>query len=596
VSDSTEHVANYSAGALSKSELLQQVEDDLFELYRFGVLQTSIKPNIIYSEAYELRTLIFDLRFDQMDLCILTKLQGSPPSEDPVSECEKEYAFFPTEQTYDVTDVFDVELSKKSLSQFNPGRWEVTFVPFPFGLQPDGTIDPVQAAQMKAFLREFLNEPTFDEVTLKHPPLYRTLTLLNEEGDFVGITSSWEKGLDLLFTTVLLSLDETEGGLGIYNSIWPDAQLSDARPFHETGKAAVKPLVLILTPPPDGPLGEKWGTFPFSFQLLPAFGAVLAYGGGGFWASVGGNEQAGGPIRRDFLPILPQYALGKERGSGSLELYGVMPDGTVQNVFLPSISLRPLELGAPHWCNEFNSEDAVKRTACRDFVRTTTTLQAIETLQHGLGYMHAPEPRKRYHFDGEKASIERLYELSADPTDQIGLLLHQLVNQYTTLGVSTVWGQITSEWNGVGPQAGMEATLHRSHAREEIAAGENHLAYAIEKFKDEFAFNKEIKSLLEDALAMHDLALSNYDDWDYEAALESAMHVLSFADQALTVMGEPDRIHDPVTEAVELPTISVIGEAVDIDQLKSMLETMKLEDYTAGSATMNSNHLHFYEK
>ena len=594
-SDSTEHIANYSAGALSKSELLQQVEEDFFELYRFGVLQTSIKPNIIYSEAYELRTLIFDLRFDQMDLCILTKLQGSPPSEDPVSECETEYVSFPTERTYDVTDVFDVELAKKSLSQFNPGRWEVTFVPFPFGLQPDGTIDPVKAAQMKAYLREFLNEPTIGGVTLKHPPLYRTLTLLNEEGDFVDITSSWEKGLDVFITTTLLSLDEPEG-LGIYNSIWPDAQLSDARPFHETGKAAVKPLILILTPPPDGPLGEKWGTFPFSFQQLHALGAVFAWGGGGFWLSVGGNEQASGLIRRDFLTILPQYVLGKERASGSLELYGVMPDGTVQSFSFPAITLRPLELGAPHWCNEFNSEDAVKRTACRDFVRTTTTLQAIETLQHGLGYMHAPEPRKRYHFDGEKASIERLYELAADPTDQIGLLLHQLVNQYTTLGVSTVWGQITSEWNGVGPQAGMQATLHRSHAREEITAGENHLAYAIEKFKDEFAFNQEIKSLLVDTLAMHDLALSNYDDWDYEAALESAMHVLSFTDQALTLMGEPDHIHDPVTEAVELPTISVIGEAVDINQLKSMLETMKLEDYTAGAAIMNSNHLHLYEK
>jgi hypothetical protein len=59
---------------------------------------------------------------------------------------------------------------------------------------------------------------------------------------------------------------------------------------------------------------------------------------------------------------------------------------------------------------------------------------------------------------------------------------------------------------------------------------------------------------------MHDLALSNYDDWDYEAAIESAMRVLSFTDQALTLMGEPDRIHDPLAEAVELPSISVMGE------------------------------------
>jgi hypothetical protein len=307
-------------------------------------------------------------------------------------------------------------------------------------------------------------------------------------------------------------------------------------------------------------LKEKWGSFPFSFQIIPALGAVFAYGGGGFWASVSGNEQATGLFRRDFLPVVPQYALGQERGSGSLPLYGVMPDGKVQEFSFPSLTLRPLEVGAPHWCNEFNAADPVKRSACRDFVRTTTTLQALETLQHGLGYMHSPEPRKRYHYDGQKASIQRMYELAADPTDQIGHLLHQLVNQYTTLGVSTVWGQIISEWNGVGPQAGMQATLHRSHAREEIAAGENHLAYAIEKFKDEFSLNQQIKSLLKDALAMHDLALSNYDDWDYEAAIESAMRVLSFTDQALTLMGEPDRIHDPLTEAVELPSISVMGE------------------------------------
>jgi hypothetical protein len=34
---------------------------------------------------------------------------------------------------------------------------------------------------------------------------------------------------------------------------------------------------------------------------------------------------------------------------------------------------------------------------------------------------------------------------------QIGLLLHQDINQYTNVGVTTLWAQCASDWNGAGP-------------------------------------------------------------------------------------------------------------------------------------------------
>jgi len=52
----------------------------------------------------------------------------------------------------------------------------------------------------------------------------------------------------------LLTGDAASGGLGVYTSIWPDASVTGAKPYHETGKPTVKPLALILTPAPDGPL------------------------------------------------------------------------------------------------------------------------------------------------------------------------------------------------------------------------------------------------------------------------------------------------------------------------------------------------------
>ena len=62
------------------------------------------------------------------------------------------------------------------------------------------------------------------------------------------------------------------------------------------------------------------------------------------------------------MMILPQYFLGPRKGAGDNPLYWVMPDGDVQISPVP-IAWRSIDLGAPHWCNEFNSPDAVKRSA-----------------------------------------------------------------------------------------------------------------------------------------------------------------------------------------------------------------------------------------
>jgi hypothetical protein len=390
-----------------------------------------------------------------------------------------------------------------------------------------------------------LNEPVLpDGTTLPHTPLYRDLTVPDGKGGFTEISSSWEHGFDQIFTIIMMASSAEDGGLGLHDVIWPDAMPAGERPYHETGKPGVRPMALFLTPAPGGPTGELWGTFPTSLTAGAAMASVMVWGGGSIWISTGGNEGAGGFYRRDFLNLVPQYVLGPNRGNGSATPMGVFPDGSVHELPLNALTKNAIDFGAPHWCNEFDSEDPVKREACRQFVKSTTTLQSIETLQHGLGYMHAPEPRKRYHYDGETSSVERLYELLASPDDLGGHLMHGIVNQYTTAGISTVWGQITSEWNGVGPSAGMQASLLRSHVREEVAAAESQLAYAQRKLAQ--SHDPEAALLLHSAVATHLWAVQAYDDWEYESALGAAQRMLSLIDKALSKLGEPDRIQDPL--------------------------------------------------
>jgi len=75
--------------------------------------------------------------------------------------------------------------------------------------------------------------------------------------------------------------------------------------------------------------------------------------------------------------------------------------------------------------------------------------------------------------------------LLSDPSDSFGQLLYHDVNMYTTAGLSTVWSQSVSEWNGTGPHAGMQASLFRSHARGEMAAAEAALTQATSAFQQQ---------------------------------------------------------------------------------------------------------------
>ena len=557
VSDNTRELARFAAGAIDASEVVDRVASNAFELYRYGVLQPSIKANNVYSEAYELRVLVVDLRYDETDSCILSKLDADA---DPAA-CLASSDGFDTEKLYELADVFDTELAAQSLTEFVPASWTVTTVPFPFGRQADGTIDRIAGARAKAALRQNLNAPTFpnprggDPIVLTHPPLYRELSFVDSSGGFDTLTSTWEFGVDAALAERLFSRVAEAGGLGVYDTIWSDAKVIGEEPFHRTGRAPVKPLLFFMTPPPSGPQNEKWGTFPLNVR-----GALLltTWCGGGWWASVGGNEQAGGIFRRDYFTLVPQYLLGKHRGAGSEDPMGVMPDGTVRSMQrFSGQTHKSLEIATVHWVDQFDSNDPAERALARSFVREVSTLQALETMQHGLGYLHAPEPRQRYHFDGETSSLRRMYELAQNRRDLTGSLLHRFINQYTTHGVSTVWCQCTSEWNGVGPQTGMQTTLFRSHAREAVAAAEQELRYALEEAVGLPAVDQATVEQLRLAVAAHEEALASYDDWEYAAAIAATWRVLHHVDRALTAIGQPDRIHDPVAAFGPFP---IVGE------------------------------------
>ena len=71
------------------------MQQNAFELYRYGVLAPTIKANNVYSEAYELRTLVVDLRYDSMDLCILNALKQGLSTSAAASQCKSGVRQFP---------------------------------------------------------------------------------------------------------------------------------------------------------------------------------------------------------------------------------------------------------------------------------------------------------------------------------------------------------------------------------------------------------------------------------------------------------------------------------------------------------------------
>ena len=224
-------------------------------------------------------------------------------------------------------------------------------------------------------------------------------------------------------------------------------------------------------------------------------------------------------------------------------------------------------------------------------MKVTTSLQLIEPLEHALGYVHDPEPRNAFHLDGQLGSIHRLYELLQRPDDRIGHLMHSLVNQYTTTGISTVWGQTTSEWNSISAQTGTRDSVLRAGAREIMKDAESYLAHAIQKLEAGEPDGR-VRSLLEAAVQEHRRATDHYDDWEYEKVIGLAQRVMSLTDQALTMMGEPDLIHDPLEvqgraalrfgpsepSSMPLPTLS---------ELKRNLASIRLEGWATAAAALN---------
>jgi hypothetical protein len=583
VSDSTREVARFESAALTKPALLGGVKDDLRALVKYGLLESTMRPPQPFSEAHELRMLKIDVRFEPVELCILTKLQRGSDASRANAECASEAQLYPTEKTYALADVFDEGIAARSLREYAPASWAFTYIDFPFVNALDPTPAPVQSALLKAFLRDFLNRPTITNpatglpVTIEHPPLYRKLQLLDRHNRFVELSSSWEKGFEIFLTQALFMGDPPDG-LGIYDAVWPDVLPKDTPPFHASGRPHVHPVAFFLTPEPHGPTGQSWGVAFWNLGALSAL-ATSTYGGGGWWTTAFGND-GGTLMARDYILSVPQYFLGKYRGLGEKDPWAVFPDGTVKKTVMPLLA-RPLELGAPVWCNEFRAPDPAKRALARQHVKVTTSLQLIEPLEHALGYVHDPEPRNAFHLDGQLGSIHRLYELLQRPDNRIGQLMHSLVNQYTTTGISTVWGQTTSEWNSISAQTGTRDSVLRAGAREIMKDAESYLAHAVQKL-DAGAPEARVRGLLEAAVQEHRSATYSYDDWDYAKVISLAQRVLSVTDEALTLMGEPDLIHDPLdvetrgalrsarsgSAAIPVPTLS---------ELKRNLASIRLE-------------------
>ena len=201
VSDSTRQVARFESAALTKASLLAGVKDDLRALVKYGLLESTMRPPQPFSEAHELRMLKVDVRFEPVELCILTKLRQGSDASRAYAECQSEAQLYPTEKTYDLADVFDEEIAARSLREYAPASWAFTYVDFPFVNALDPTPAPVQSALLKAFLRDFLNRPTITNpatglpVTIEHPPLYRKLHLLDRHNQFVELIVQLGEGV-----------------------------------------------------------------------------------------------------------------------------------------------------------------------------------------------------------------------------------------------------------------------------------------------------------------------------------------------------------------------------------------------------------------
>jgi hypothetical protein len=124
----------------------------------------------------------------------------------------------------------------------------------------------------------------------------------------------------------------------------------------------------------------------------------------------------------------------------------------------------------------------------------------------------------------------------------------------------------------------MQASLFRSHAREEMAAAEAALTQAIAAFQQGFSKNAQIAGLLQRAITAHDAGLREYDNWDYRGVLFSAEESLSLTSKAMNQMGQAGSIHDPLDIKPPAPEMS-FQPAIDSAQIEKALKSLAMERY-----------------
>jgi hypothetical protein len=87
VADSTRPLAELREAAQDRASFLAGIRDDLWSLVKHGLLESTMRPPQPFSEAHELRMLKVDVRFEPLELCLLTKLgQGEDPAT-ALAEC-----------------------------------------------------------------------------------------------------------------------------------------------------------------------------------------------------------------------------------------------------------------------------------------------------------------------------------------------------------------------------------------------------------------------------------------------------------------------------------------------------------------------------
>ncbi len=134
----------------------------------------------------------------------------------------------------------------------------------------------------------------------------------------------------------------------------------------------------------------------------------------------------------------------------------------------------------------------------------------------------------------------------------------------------------------------MQATLFRSHAREEMAAAESELAQAIGLFLGGFSQNSPIRGLLRQAVLAQTAGLQRYDGWNYVGVLNSAMQVLSLTNQAFTLMGAPGKIHDPL-QAKFTSVLPSRFRPVNRLNLEAVTRSMTLTQYQRGLLLLSAH-------